>query len=80
LSTDNDNWLIRQQTGSTDIAVVWAPNTANAATLTGLKLTENWRGQAQWNESLDAYLSLAPSFGGSTPDFGTYGTAEFWWS
>jgi hypothetical protein len=80
VSDDNDSWLLRRQTGGYDYPKVFSPSTDTAAALTSIGMREDWAGQLAEGISVDAYLSFAPPFGGSTPNFNTYGTLRFWYA
>lgn len=80
LAGDSNQFLIRQQTRGATVAT-WAPNTDTAAVLASLEIAAEWQGQLNpVTSDIDAYLSFAPPFGGSTSNFNTYGTVEFWYA
>lgn len=79
LAGDTDQFLVREQTKE-DLAAAWAPTSGPGVFLASNEVTADWSGQLAFGGTdIDLYLSFAPPFGGSMPNFNTYGTVETWY-
>jgi hypothetical protein len=79
-TADGPQWFIREQVGSEESRVVWAPSTDVPAYMAGYPLKAEWAGQQQINQSIDLYLSLRAPTGVSIPTMDLYASLRLWWS
>jgi hypothetical protein len=80
ISLDSDQWLIREQETGEDYQSVWAPQTTIPGVFSGYGLNRTWRGQYQIAADIDFYVSWALPFGGSWPNWNSFGNLRAWWS
>lgn len=79
-SSDDDHWLIRQQTGDQSYATSWAPSTATAGVLSGVQLAGSWAGQLPIGASIDLFLALKSDTGLAVANLNVFATIRWWWS
>lgn len=78
-TADGVQWLIRQQIGTSDGAIAWAPSTTAAATLSTNGMHADWAGQLAINGDIDLYLSLRAPTGASIANMNLFASIRFWW-
>lgn len=79
-SADGKQWLIRQQVGSEESRIAWAPTSDTGLYLATYPTVAEWAGQQYIGESIDLYLSMAPPTSAGVDAFNYYGSIRFWWS
>lgn len=79
-TADGPNWLIREQTGSEETRIGWAPDTAFAGYLATYPLKAEWAGQLVIGSPVDLYLSLKSPSGIGTPNFNLFASIRWWWT
>lgn len=79
-TADGPNWLIRQQVGSQESRVAWAPDTDTAAVLSGYPLVASWAGQLPIGADIDLWLSARAPTGVTIANQNLFASLRFWWS
>lgn len=79
-TADGPQWPIREQIGSQETRMTWAPSTDVSATMAGYAIKAEWAGQVEVGESIDMYMSLRPPTGSSVPNYNLFASLRFWWA
>lgn len=78
-TADGPNWLVRQQTGTDETRMAWAPDTDTAAYLATVAISADWAGQLVINGSIDLWLSARAPTGVAIANMNAFASIRFWW-
>lgn len=79
-TVDGPQFPIREQMGTIDEAIAWAPSSSAGAVLNSYGLVSFWAGQLPVNQSIDLYLSVNTPTGVGLSNCNLFASLRTWWS
>lgn len=79
-TVDGPQFPIREQLGTTDKDLTWAPTTGGADTLGSWGLRSFWAGQLVINQSIDLYLCVNTPTGIGLANCNLFASLRTWWA